>query len=138
MAKLTRLWSAFFEDGHVIDQPEDDRYSKHDDKADWNPSAFRDVLEYKKAPLLHFALLGPANNDIYSVDLDEGTFRIGTKEMSLEVEPLENRKLIYYREMERRNVGGIWLEASVKRYALGYEGKDARGKVVKHVIFLDA
>ena len=56
--KLDWLWTACFydekkiaEDGNdrnaytYIKQPPDDRYSKHDDSADWNPSSYRDFLE---------------------------------------------------------------------------------------------
>ena len=39
-------WEARFLDGKVITQPDDDKYSKHDDSKEWNPSSYRDFLDY--------------------------------------------------------------------------------------------
>jgi hypothetical protein len=134
-APLNKLFLASFVDGHEIKQPEDDHYSKHDDTADWNPSAFRDVLDYKESPIATFYLLDDPSS--FWVNLLDGTFCADGHKFSLETVPLTDRKLIYYRETQRDIIGGEWQDAIVKRYAIGYEGKNPDGKVEKKVIFIN-
>ena len=43
---LKYIWTGYFEDGKVLEQPADDRWSKHDDANDHNFTAFRDLLDY--------------------------------------------------------------------------------------------
>ena len=54
------LWQAKFADGHSVRQDPQDRYSKFDPKATYNPSSFRDFLDYSEAnpdtPLMEFRL----------------------------------------------------------------------------------
>ena len=38
-------WIANFKKKAII-QPDDDRYSKYDPEAEWNPSSFRDFQDY--------------------------------------------------------------------------------------------
>lgn len=130
-SKITKLWTVYFEDGSTLRQPEDDKYSKHDDAKDHNPSSFQDILD-KDSRVVSFRL-----HDV-TVDLENGIFYTQTTHpISLEAEPLTDRKLIYYRQMERQNVGGEWQEPVIKRYAMGYEGKNSKGKVEKKVIFIN-
>lgn len=131
-APLNKLWEAYFEDGHYIYQPADDRYSKHDDTAEWNPSAFRDVLEYD-SPVKGFAL------GRWTVDLQTGLFYDNeASPFSLEATPLTNRKLIYFRETQQDfNMDGEGGEPYVVRYAIGYEGKNDKGKIEKKVIYIN-
>lgn len=131
---LKYLWEATFLDGHTITQPADDRYSKHDDKAEHNPSAFRDILDYqKKSPLAFFALIGQEKPNIYTVSIVNGGFYVNNATFSLEQSPLElkDRKLIYFRTQQANLQTG---EVQTKSYNFGYEGKDSNGKTVKKVM----
>jgi len=129
---LKYLWTVVFEDGHIISQPADDHYSKHDDTAEWNPSAFRDIQDYDRSTVSMFSV-GP-----YQVSLKMGLFRNDfDNDYSLEDEPLIDRKLIYYREMQQDNVDGSISEPYVVRYAIGYEGKNSKGKIEKKVIYVE-
>ena len=131
---LTMLWSVVFQDGYIIDQPEDDRYSKHDDNAEWNPSAFRDIIDYEeKSPIGWFHLL--ADKHIYAVNLQTGVFSIDGQEFKLDDDDA-TRKLIYFRTMEKNNVDGQWQEPSVVSYNFGYEYKNKSGRTVKRIITL--
>lgn len=129
------LWTAYFDNGDEIVQPIDDRYSKHDDSAEYNPSAFRDIQEHE-GEVTYFVLDDGDGNE-YLVDLVTGTFTIESMDFSLEEEPLRDRKLIYYREMEADYVDGEMGEPRIVRYAMGYEGKNSEGKVIKKVIHID-
>ena len=131
---LKYLWEATFKDGHIINQPLDDRYSKHDDTAEHNPSAFRDLLDYiEKSPLEFFALVG-RDRQIFAVHLDTGEFFVNGGVFALDqpLEELLDRKIIYYRT-QRMN-----LETSEQftyAYNFGYEGKHPEsGKIVKRII----
>ncbi len=136
---LKYLWTAAFEDGHIISQPADDRYSKHDDTAEWNPSAFRDVQEYSESPLSAFALSFVGKpNDGFSVFLRNGLFFIDADFMSkffkLEKpgEDIINRKLIYYRTRTANMVTG---EQKIESYTFGYQGfNKTTGKTVEKTI----
>jgi hypothetical protein len=104
---LKYLWTARFKDGHIISQPKDDHYSKHNDTADWNPSAFRDIQEYQKAPLISFELVNTSiERDRTAVLLDDGSFvHLGNTSFKLEKpgEDIVDRKLIYYRTRTPRS-----------------------------------
>jgi len=126
------LWEAFFNDGHSIQQPADDRYSKHDDSSGYNPSAFRDIQDYEKKAALTIFILGDVQ-----VSLSEGFFIINGVPVFLEDEPLTDRKLIYYRVMETSWTDGLQTEPKILKYAVGYEGKNSKGKVEKKVIYID-
>ena len=141
-APLKYIWTGYFDDGKVMEQPEDDRYSKHDDAADHNPTAFRDLLEYMdKAKLIYFDI-----NDgtfAYGVDLPTGRFGINGTWFSMEGqnEPLANRKLVYWRQVDQDHIltkDGIEAqEPRVTAYYFGYEGKNAKGEKVQKVICVE-
>lgn len=138
--ELVYLWSAVFENGHCITQPEDDRYSKHDPSNSYNPSAFRDVLDYsKKSPLKSFGLINkyiPTKS--INLTLDDGKFITGNGDsFKLEAvgEELADRQIIYYRTMQYDMNSGV---QRVMSYNIGYKGKDkATGKVIEKVITID-
>lgn len=127
-------WEATFKDGHMITQPADDRYSKHDDKAEHNPSAFRDILDYlEQSPLEFFALVGQ-DRQIFAVSLETGEFFVNGTTFYLDqpLEELQDRKLIYFRT-NRMNMQTH--EQYVHAFNFGYEGKHPEsGKIVKKVI----
>jgi len=128
------LWEATFNDEHMISQPADDRYSKHDDKAEHNPSAFRDLLDYQEtSPLQTFALVGQ-DRQIYAVSLKTGQFFINGTTFMLDqpLEELTDRKLIFYRTMRLNTASN---EQYTYAYNYGYEGKHPEsGKIVKKVV----
>lgn len=123
------LWTAVFKNGHTINQPEDDRYSKHDDTQSWNPSSFRDIQDYENIEPLEVFRLGE-----FMVNLRTGIFSVNSLDFTLEDEPLTNRKLIYYRVMESDWLGATMSEPRLIQYAIGYEGKNNKGKVEKKVM----
>lgn len=152
---LKYTWTGYFDDGKILEQPEDDRYSKHDDNAEHNPSSFRDLLDHMdKAKLIYFDI-----NDgtfAYGVDLPTGRFGINGTWFSLESleEPLTDRKLVYWRGVQRDDViesvdvqqedGTITKEVVttqgepyVDGYFFGYEGKNRSGNNVQKVIRVD-
>lgn len=135
---LKYLWRARFENGGAIDQPEDDRYSKHDDEAEHNPSAFRDILDYEKvSPLVWFELNGVGMEEKdYAVNLVHGVFVIDGNAIYLEQpnEELRDRKLIYFRTMRKNLMTG---EVECVAYNYGYEGKDDKGRVIKKVVTIN-
>lgn len=138
---LKYLWTAWFVDAHMIEQPANDQYSKHIEGAEHNPSAFRDVLDYERvSPIKWFALEGAGK--WYSIDLCSGLFAAtsddGTEaHFSLEDTPLSNRKLIFFRQVQMQTIDGVPQPPKVARYCLGYEGKNAEGKVEKKVIYIE-
>jgi len=133
------LWSAEFDDGHIIRQPADDRYSKHIDGAEWNPSAFRDVVEYGETHnLTAFVLANSDLSDIFMIDLLNGDFRVNGIDFSLEDEPLKDRKIVFWREMYQNQTLGEELQAPfVNRYILGYEGFNSENKKEQKVIYIN-
>lgn len=138
---LQYLFTAYFDDGINVEQGPDDRYSKHDDDAEWNPSAFRDVLErQKEAELLYFDI----NDGVFAYGLDLRTWKFGINGtwFSLEDpnEPLTDRKLLYYRVTDREYIldkdGVTEAETRVAAYVLGYEGKTLAGEKKERVIYI--
>lgn len=139
--KLSAWWSAYFEDGHVIDQPDDDRYSKHVEGAEHNPSAFRDVIDYQeKSKLTQFHLI--KGSKIYGIDLEHGTFFLnpGNFEFSFEGqnEILTDRQVIFFREVLQHNTanGGV-QPPYVNRYFFGYKGRNEKGQSVEKVLNIE-
>lgn len=127
------LFEASYEDGHVITQPEDDRYSKHVDGAEHNFSSFTDVMDYsEKSPLEIFALVG-RDRQVFAVSLKTGEFFVNGATFMLDqpLEELTDRKIIYYRTKRMDMVNGNQI---VHAYNFGYEGTDQKGKRVKKVI----
>lgn len=131
---LKYQFEATFKDGHTLRQPLDDRYSKHNDKAEHNPSAFRDILDYQQvSPLLMFALVGH-DRQIYAVNLENGEFFVNGTVFMLDqpLEELADRKLIYFRTQRANLQTG---EQHTHAYNFGYEGKHPEsGKIVKRII----
>lgn len=112
--KLEYLWTAIFDNGHVINQPLDDKYSKHDDNAEHNKSAFQDILDYQENHKLNTFMITDGNIR-HSVYLDN------------------NKKLIYYRDVEIKYIDGIAQEPNIVSYNVGYEYKDENGKNIKRI-----
>lgn len=134
---LDYLWTAYFDDETIIEQPEDDRYSKHDESAEWNPSAFRDVTEKidNGASVDLFVLYG--DGVVHTVDLVHGKFTIDGNEIELENDCTTQRKLIYYRNVEKDWIDGVEQNPRIVGYSFGYEYKDEKGRVQKKVITLN-
>lgn len=127
------LWQARFKDGHVIKQPPDDRYSKHVDGAEYNPSAFRDIVEYlDKSPMVMFSLEN--DREACAVNLEDGEFFINGTVLKLErpLEELVDRQVIYFRTMRIDNKTNRQI---VYAYNFGYKGTDPEsGKVIEKII----
>lgn len=69
------LWTAIFADGTHIHQPPDDRYSKHDDMAEYNPSAFRDILDkMQESKLVGFDLSSTDGHHRYYLSMLSHSF----------------------------------------------------------------
>jgi len=138
------LWVAIFDD-RVIKQPMDDQYSKHDPKAEYNPSSFRDFLDYfdqHPGRLKSFELRGPSGqlNSVYQVMFDNPKrprielwrVRENTRQVLHEAtEDLEITQPIYFRRMEMDIQTG---ERKLLHYGLGYQGQNAKGKNVQKII----
>lgn len=149
--KLDWLWCAEFCNGKTICQPEDDKYSKHDPNANWNPSAFRDFLDYfgdNKDKLVSFSLKNSNTGEEVSVCFDDNRPFISIlppdegKEPSTVsffgdnrvVEGLHNGQPIYYREMENVAVNGVFGKPRVVAYVVGYQGQDKDGKNYRKMV----
>ncbi len=96
--KLKYLFTAFFEDGTVIEQTSQDKSIVEPLK-----SAFYDVLEYeKKSPLKSFLLTHYDNVENYVlVNLKDGTFNVNGQPIEIADQnflPETPFKLIYFRE----------------------------------------
>ncbi len=140
---LKYLWTAYFEDGVVLEQPADDRYSKHVEGAEQNPSAFKDLLDYtEKAKLIYFDI-----NDgsfAYGIDMPSRRFGINGTWFSLpEEEPLEDIRLEYFRTVKRNDKvnfkdGAVESieegEPEIEYYNFGYSGKNAKGERILKTI----
>lgn len=131
---LKYLWSGIFANGVVIDQSADDKYSKHDDEAEWNPSAFRDLLDYQSVCTLKLFQLGD-----YSVNLTTGEWVVDNKHFFMDENDINSeRKLIYFRTMQRLNNDGVWdEEPTVVSYTFGYEYKNSKGINQTRTITID-
>ena len=133
------LWRAEFDDGHVIRQDSEDKYSKHDPKSEHNPSSFRDFLDYQErhpeAKLIKFCLANA--NSCYTVSFanpkrpvivyDE-TNRYGYPVKHHEwyrcKRDLEDSRVIYY----RRVVLDMLKQTKETAYfSLGFQGTEANG-----------
>lgn len=129
------LWTAIFADGTKIHQPSDDRYSKHDDTAEYNPSAFRDILDkQQESELIGFELKSVDGLHVCFLNMQSHSFVIDSNRIWLERpgEELTDIKLIYFRTMESSNINP---EPRVLAYNFGYAGKDVNsGKIVEKVI----
>lgn len=140
------LWKATFENKVIAQHPKD-LYSKHDPKAEWNPSSFRDFLDYFEAhpdELVKFELISPENTFTVSLSdperpkiLCERRGRWGSITNTLlhkEKRPLSDIRMIYYRKMETRIENGVVGKPRVLGYCLGYQGLDKNGANRQKVI----
>lgn len=129
---LKYLWSALFEDGTQIDEPADDRYSKHDDTAEGNPSAFRDVLDKEEeSKLVAFWLTNVETGDKIGVDLTTGQFAINGVPFDAhgQLVDLSNKelKVVFHREVRKDTVvSATTLEEQdvhhyINRYFIGFQ-----------------
>lgn len=134
---LDYLWTAYFEDETVIEQPADDRYSKHDETKEWNPSSFRDILDKTDAGIQVDLFVLYGDGVVHTVDLVHGKFTIDGTELELENDCTSPRKLIYYRTIEKDYVDGEETDERIVGYSFGYEYKDEKGRVKKAVITLN-
>lgn len=145
-SKFNYLWRANFVKKSIVQHPED-RYSKHNPEAEWNPSSFRDFQDYfdnHSKELMSFELVGekkrftvdlsrPWNPVIY---LDEEN-RWGAEAHTVlhrEKRPLSNVRIIYYRNMEATMENGQFSDPKVVGYVLGYQGIDDNGNNRKKTI----
>lgn len=136
---LKYLWSGIFANGTVIDQPKNDLYSKHDPDAEWNPSAFRDLQDYQdNVCTLKIFQLDSYDHHV-SVNLLTGEWFMDDKRFFMDENDINSeRKLIYYRTMQRYNNDGVWDdEPVVVSFTIGYEYKDSKNKTHKRTITID-
>lgn len=150
-SKFKYLWKAIFEhDGehHIITQPRDDKYSKHNPEAEWNPSSFRDFQEYfdeHPDQLVEFRLETGDSCDYeeWGVCFDDGRVHVqhgwkdesGLWHMSIihkEESRLYNLRPIYYRQCESEIVNGEMRGSRVLNYTIGYQGNLETGENVKY------
>ncbi len=132
------LWAAKFANNRTIKQPRDDRYSKHDPKAEHNPSAFRDFLDYVEShpdvPVVEFKLYN--REKAYTVKLDTPRPTIQYDEMNRYgvhtkhhewfrcKRDLTNIRPIYYRRMEMDVMTG---EKRCVGFVIGFQGNESNG-----------
>lgn len=140
------LWRANFK-GNIIEQPADDRYSKYDPNAEWNPSSFRDFLDYfdgHEKDLISFELCGPkcryvvyANPDNKKPYIYRDTYLKRDSEVLYESpEELKDVRIIYFRSMESTAINGEFGEPIVKAYNLGFQGIDKDGNNCQKTIVI--
>lgn len=133
------LWSAKFANGHVVRQRPDDRYSKHNPKAEHNPSSFRDFLDYAEShpdvPVLEFKLSNKGR--AYTVSFkdpkrpviyydENNKYGIATKhfEWFKCKRDLTNIRPIYFRRMEKNVMTG---ETRILHFVIGFQGNESNG-----------
>lgn len=134
------LWKAEFDNGHIIKQDPDDRYSKHDPKADYNPSSFRDFLEYQEqnpdAKLVKFclynqtsvytlSLANPKRPVIYYDETNRYGFPVKHHEWYKCKRNLDNVRVIYYRRMA---LDMIKQTKELLYYVIGFQGNEENGR----------
>lgn len=145
-SKFKYLWRANFIKKTITQHP-DDKYSRHNPDAEWNPSSFRDFQNYfdgHSGELVSFELVGKDKK--YTVDLarqwcpiiylDEKG-RWGSEKHTLlhrEKRPLRDVRIIYYRNMETTINNGLAGEPRVLGYVIGYQGLDEKGNSRKKEI----
>lgn len=134
------LWRAEFDDGHIIKQDPEDRYSKHDPKAEYNPSSFRDFLDYQdqhpEAKLIKFCLA--SKNACYTVSFVDRArpsisydqtnrygFPVKHHEVFKSKRDLENVRVVYYRRMA---LDMLHHTKELCFYALGFQGNEKNGR----------
>lgn len=128
---LKYLFTAFFEDGHTIEQTPEDVSTIEPEKR----SAFFDVLAYEqKSPLIEFALYNLEERKAISVDLKTGLFTsvLGDQRIEFNIadqlfEKEAPFRLIYFREnrveqLVGNNTGEIKNQRFyINRYFIGWQ-----------------
>jgi hypothetical protein len=129
---LDLVWTAKFEDGHLLRQ--------YEDNAQTIEHPFREVLEHKSRLVL-FQLANVHTGKTYQVDLTHGRFQIfGNRmcvppEAEVQGDSAQNYRLVYFRRVTRTmGSGGSEVPAPDIQYFLGYQYTTAEGKNVKHMI----
>lgn len=137
------LWRAEFSNGKKITQDPEDLYSKHDNKAEYNPSSFRDFLDYQEEhPNVRLVKFCIFNNDkTYTVSFENpkrpviyydenNRYGIPTKhyEWFKCKRDLENVRPIYYRRMEKNLQT---QETKILHYVIGFQGNEENGNNFK-------
>lgn len=138
--KLNWLWEACFYNGKLAEddpvyiiQPPDDKYSKHNDKAEWNPSSYRDFLDYfkdhkdelqwfrlKKSGETCYVVVNFRKNGYVSIFSTDGGDSV---KMLVEPTKIRHAQPIYYREMQNTSVNGVFGEPECIAYVVGFQGK---------------
>lgn len=133
------LWEAKFANGHIVRQHPQDLYSKHNPKSDYNPSSFRDFLDYvgkhPDVPVVYFKLANkeksytvsfenPKRPIIYYDEINK--YGIPTKhyEWFRCKRDLTNVRPIYFRRMEMDVMTG---EKRVLHFVIGFQGNETNG-----------
>ena len=144
---LKYRWIAIFKK-KMIKQPADDRYSKYDPAAEWNPSSFRDFQDYFDEHQNELELFHLISEDRdYVVDLTDpykpkiletrkGSHWGSDKTVILhrEKRDISDVRIIYYRKMELKVENGQAGSPEVVGYVLGYQGIDKNGNNRKKTI----
>lgn len=140
------LWRAEFDNGHVIKQDPDDLYSKHNPKAEYNPSSFRDFLEYQEqhpdAKLVKFCLFNDSicytvsfvKKNRPSITYDETNrygFPVKHHDWYNSKRDLSDARPIYFRRMALDVLTG---KKELLYYAIGFQGNEANGRNFQKII----
>lgn|SRR5574344_139933 len=134
-------WIAYFRDGHVIEQSDDDRYSKYDESLMHNPSSYQDVLDYlKNHKLLHFDLVGKDRNgdDVINRVLfdDDGDsyISLANGDVIMHSYKLRSANLIYYRNHSKNLLTG---EDNITSYVIGCKDNDVCNHIYEIKAFIN-
>lgn len=136
--KFKYLWSARFANGHTITQHPQDLYSKHNPESAYNPSSFRDFLDYVEKhpdiPVIDFTLFNKEeaykviiNSVRPAITYDErNRYGVSTKHYELFrcKRDLTNIRPIYYRRMEMDVMTG---EKRCLGFVIGFQGNESNG-----------
>lgn len=136
--KFKYLWSARFANGHIITQHPQDLYSKHNPESAYNPSSFRDFLDYVEkhpdVPVIDFTLFNKEkaykviiNSERPAITYGErNRYGVSTKHYELFrcKRDLTNIRPIYYRRMEMDVMTG---EKRCLGFVIGFQGNESNG-----------
>lgn len=145
---LTYLFRAYFSDGYVHEQTQDDAATLA-----VSGTAFSDVLYVERLgnTLIAFSLADAETGElIAAVHLDTGHMELGGNEFYAGVEGLDDpnveRRLIYFRQVQQIRSQEVntatgeavndWREETRIRYVIGWQAT-IDGRNVQHVIALD-
>lgn len=143
--KFKYLWGARFANGHIITQHPQDLYSKHNPESAYNPSSFRDFLDYVEShpdvPVVEFRLFNKEKSYTMNFEssrpiiyYDESNkYGIHTKhyEYFKCKRDLTNIRPIYYRRMEMDLLTG---EKRCLGFVIGFQGNESNGSNYKKEI----